>query len=250
MATLAVCVASRTCAGDQPAEELRKRVLKAGVYVLMLKGPPVDGKWEFDAATGVLIDTKRRLVLTNSHVVQKYPKVTVFFPQFADDKLITDRFKYLKQAADRGGITAEVRATNPKADLAVIRLESIPEGAAVLNLAKKSPVPNSRVHSMGNPALSTELWRFASWKVQGVSELRVQTEAGLLETLFVYTYPFENLSENWGPGASGGPVVNDDGELVGLTQGMITIKGKTCGSFIDVTVLQDFLNKNQKLVDK
>ncbi len=253
LAAVAFCsvVGARVFAGDEPSEKLQKQVLKAGIYVFLPKGPPpTDGKWEFEAATGFVIDIDRRLVLTSNHVVEKHPKMTVFFPQFDDDKLITERLTYLKQAASGGGISAEVVATNAKADLALLRLPSVPKGAVALSFAKKSAPVNSRVHSMGNPAASTELWRFSSWKVQGVSTLRVKTETGLLETLFVYTQPFEKLSESWGPGASGGPVVNDDGEVVGLTQGMVTIKDKNCGSFIDVSVLQDFLKKNQKLAEK
>jgi S1-C subfamily serine protease len=235
---------------EEPPEKLQQKVLKASAWVFLPKGPPGPTKWEFEAASGCLVDVKRRLVITSNHVVKKKTKVTVFFPQQLDDKLVTERLTYIKQAADGGGITGEVVATNVKTDLALIRLESLPEGATALELAKKSVAPNTRIHSLGNPTASTELWRFASWKVQGVSPLRVQVKDDLLDTLFVYTYPFEKLTDHWGPGASGGPVVNDDGEIVGITQGMIMLKQKNCGSFIDVTVVQDFLKKNQKPLEK
>jgi S1-C subfamily serine protease len=249
VAALGISDAGRA-ADDGPPEKLQKQVLKAGIYVFLPKGEPVDDKWEFEAATGFVIDAERRLVLTSKHVIQKKTKVTVFYPQFAEDKLITERLTYLKQAKSGDGISAEVLATNAKTDLALLRLSTLPKEAVALSLAKKSAGVKSRVHSMGNPAASTELWRFTSWKVQGVAPLRVQTDAGPLETLFVYTPPFEKLSENWGPGASGGPVVNDDGEVVGLMYGMLTVKDKSCGGFIDVSVLQDFLKQNKKIAEK
>jgi S1-C subfamily serine protease len=183
-------------------------------------------------------------------VVKSRTKVTVFVPQDTDEKLVTERMTYIKQAAQGGGIVGDVLATDPKTDLALLRLESLPEGAAALPLAKKSVAVNARIHSLGNPGANTLLWRFSSWKVQGISIFRVQVDGDTLETLFVYTHPFEKLSENWGPGASGGPVVNDGGEIVGVTQGFINLKNQKCGSFIDVTVIDAFLKKNQKVVGK
>ena len=80
----------------EPPTKLQQQVLKSSVWVFLPKGPPKGGKWEFEAATGFVVDVKRRLVLTSSHVVKTNTKATVFFPQYADDKLVTERMTYLE----------------------------------------------------------------------------------------------------------------------------------------------------------
>src|SRR5207249_3390857 len=101
--------------------------------------------------------------------------------------------------------------------LALIKLDFLPPGAKVVPLAKKSVSPGQRVHSIGNPGKSEGMWVYTSGTVRQVVRMKwtVRTEEDklTLEAKVVQTQSPTN------PGDSGGPLLNDNAELVGVTQG-------------------------------
>ena len=103
--------------------------------------------------SGTLIDKGRRLVLTNYHVVGDVKRATVYFPVFEGKKTISDR-KYYTDRAGKLGILGEVVELDKQADLALIRINRVPEGVPELALAADSPDPGQSVHSIGNPGKS------------------------------------------------------------------------------------------------
>jgi hypothetical protein len=72
----------------------------------------------------------------------------------------------------------------------------------------------------------------------GKADIRFQ-----LQTALVFTEPTEELAVSGGPGASGGPFVNDRGELVGVCQGQREAKGLKSAVFVDVSAVKTFLQK-------
>lgn len=200
------------------AEKINQRLLGSGVWVVVLKSPPdAAGKFQLGTGTGALIDVNRRLVLTNWHVVRDKEPV-IFFPAFTGGSLVAERSHYMDALKKGGGIRGKVIARDLKRDLALIQLDSLPRGAVALPLAAEPAAAGDRVHSLGNPGSSDRLWVFSSRNVQEVvfQKIKAQKEGDIefeLEARVVKTDAPPK------PGESGGPLVNDRGELVGVTQG-------------------------------
>jgi S1-C subfamily serine protease len=248
LAALLVAVNPSAAAPDKkPDPRLFRRVLRSTVWVVVLKGPvPKRGKIEFGTGTGWVLDPQRRLVVTNRHVVREQKRVRVFFPAFVDGRLADEPNFYKQQIPRGGGIPGEVLATEVRRDLALVRLEMMPAGAAALPLAALSPQPGQRVHSLGNPGASPKMWRFATWTIRDVGPMRIMSRQHdktvfMLETTVIQSVFLPELPESGGPGASGGPLVNGRGELVGVTQGQTQKNGKKSGFFVAVTAVKEFL---------
>ncbi len=167
--------------------------------------------------SGVLVDRERRLVLTNFHVVTGRTQVRVYFPVADDGELVSDPAYYVENA-DRLAVAGQVVRTDPRRDLALVRLAALPEAARALPLAGGSPRPGQTVHSVGNSgvepdggALAGALWRYSKGEVRQV--YRQNRRGAPFQGYVVETQVPSN------PGDSGGPVVNDRGELVAVTRG-------------------------------
>ncbi len=188
--------------------------------------------------SGSLIDAERRLVLTNYHVVESNPKVTVFFPQFRDGKPIPERDFY-RERASRFAIRGSVVALDKQADLAIIRLEKLPEGVKAIPLATASPDQGETVHSIGNPGKSGALWGYVTGSVRSVYKHRWKAR---LDPKTVVTFEARVIETNsaTNPGDSGGPLLNDKGELVGVTQGA-AVDAQLVSTFIDVSEVKQLL---------
>jgi HEAT repeat protein len=103
-------------------------------------------------------------------------------------------------------------------DLAVVQLESLPEGTQALPLSDKGASEGQELHAIGNPGKVEALWGYVSGKVRNVAPMTWKAAAGpgkvlSLEALVV----FSDMATN--PGDSGGPVVNSFAQVVAVTQG-------------------------------
>ena len=157
--------------------------------------------------SGVLIDKKLRRVVTNHHVAKKNESIMVFFPvRDRNGKLITDRNFYVN---DRNwgiltrlgyAIKGHVIAQSSENDLAILRLDGIPETAREIEYDFNYPDnrrKNSMVHIFGNPG-NLMLWRWTLGRFQKVDKEMLRINADIYK------------------GNSGGPVVNDQGMLIGI----------------------------------
>lgn len=213
-----------------------RRVLPATVWVHSPRG---GGR--LATGSGSLIDRGRRLVLTNYHVVGEVKKALVFFPDFGRDKrAIPERQHYLDNAR-RLAIPGEVVETDKQADLALIRLDRLPEGAIELPLAERSPEPGQPVHSIGNPGKSGALWVYTPGKVRQVYTKRWKAKLDERTILEFHAKVIETDSPT-NPGDSGGPLVNDRAELVGVTQGG-ALDAQALSLFVDLSEVKRFLNR-------
>jgi S1-C subfamily serine protease len=188
--------------------------------------------------SGSLIDRRRHLVLTNYHVVSDIDRATVLFPAFRDGSLIAER-DYYRERARTLGIRGRVVARDRRADLALIQIDRVPDGAQALSLAPADVSPGQTVHSIGNPGGSGALWVYTPGKVRQVYQKRWGAKAGDEELSFEARVIETDSPTN--PGDSGGPLVNDQGELVGVTQGG-ALKAQLLSTFIDVSEVKRFLN--------
>ena len=154
--------------------------------------------------SGVLIDKKSKLAVTNAHVVGPQNTIDVYFPA-PDEKgeLIKDRNFYLTSSGvlKRLGYYTKghVIAKNEKTDLTIIKLDGLPETAREIDwkLTPSTTKAGELVYVLGNPA-KQDLWRWT-----------------LGEFLNDHGKFLHIQSDVFG-GNSGGPVLNKQGILIGI----------------------------------
>jgi hypothetical protein len=236
---LTLALAGRAKAEQRNAKELYKQTLRATGLVWTPAGH----------GTGWIISRDQHLMITNHHVVlgrgkEVLDEVEVVFPQYRNNKVVAQQDVYMDGSGKPKArpVRGRVLDTDVRRDLAVIRLERVPDGVTELPLAEDSPDPGERLHSVGNPGLSGGMWVYTQGVVRTVVKRRVdyqdqQVEAQVVET----TSPIN-------PGDSGGPVVNDDGVLVGVNSGY-SLKGQLMSFCIDVSEVKEYLDEVRPLLN-
>jgi S1-C subfamily serine protease len=216
-----------------------RQVLKSTAWVHSDRGNGVRA-----TGSGSLIDKSRRLILTNYHVVGNVRRATVFFPVFDGKKVIPER-KYYLDRASRIGISGEVVEVDKAADLALIRIDRVPDGVVELPIAAESPEPGQTVHSIGNPGKSGALWVYTPGKVRQVYN---KVWKAKLDERTVHTFDARVVETDspTNPGDSGGPLVNDKGFLVGVTEGGAT-EAQLLSLFVDVSEVKKLLHRRSVL---
>ena len=195
----------------------------------------------FSTGTGTLIDVERRLVLTNYHVVESNPNASVYFPIFRDGRAIPER-AYYQARGERLALPGKVIVLDKQADLALIQLEKTPKDVAAVPIAEQSVGPGDRVHSIGNAGKSGALWGYVSGTVRQVYNKRWKSKLGNRTVSFQAKVVETDSPTN--PGDSGGPLLNNAGELVGVTQGG-AIDAQLVSFFIDRSEVEDLLQRRE-----
>ncbi|HQR09570.1 MAG TPA: serine protease [Gemmatales bacterium] len=155
-----------------------------------------------------MIDTREKLIVTSLHVVKNAGMVGILFP--LNDG--SDGQRTLQQLeAVSPYITAQVVATSPGLDLALLRAASLPRGTAMLRLAESTPLPGSSVYAVSHAARNPTLFHFdrgtvefAGFAAVTVPEARLRAE--------VFCYQAKRIDK----GSSGCALVNSNGEVVGF----------------------------------
>src|SRR6266851_7374451 len=176
---------------------------------------------EVSLGTGTLIDQKNRLVLTNFHVAGTGLQNKVYFAIYRekDGTLIAEPQKFLQLAnKDRQNIGRLVASDQSK-DLALLQLDFIPKEIQAMPVARGSVAPGQIVYSIGNAGLvGGSLWGYFDGKVRQVVH-KTFTTGGPGIPPFQVTAQMVEATNPSNPGDSGGPLINEFGELVGVTQG-------------------------------
>ncbi len=188
--------------------------------------------------SGTLIDKERRLVLTNYHVVQENPNAKVFFAVLRDGQPVSEKQYYLDRAR-RLSIPGKVILFNKKADLALIQLDSLPDKVEAVPLATGSPEPGSSTHAIGNAGKSGALFGYIKGTVRSVYQKEWKAEIAPRRVLTFEAKVVETDSPT-NPGDSGGPLLNDKGELIGVTEGG-AINAQLISTFVDVSEVKKLL---------
>jgi tetratricopeptide (TPR) repeat protein len=205
--------------------------------------------------TGWVVDRAKKLLVTNQHVVENADLVNVIFPAFRDDKARRNGRPNSSKEDYRNtlGLSGRVVDTDVDRDLAIIQLEVLPEGTRELKLASESAGPGDRIHSIGNPAASDALWVNTEGSVRQVYR-KQWSNKNALSNRFVSrnAWVIETQSAT-NPGDSGGPVLNDQGEIVGVVQGFMGMyRGQLVNAMnwsIDVREVQMFLEQTRRLLE-
>ena len=177
------------------ADQVYNNAIRAVVWVVN------GGRYE---GSGVLLDKRYRLVVTNAHVTGTQNTIDVYFPApDEEDELIKNRNFYLTNSGvlKRLGYytKGQVVAKNEESDLAIIKLNRLPETAREIdwNLTTPPESTGDLVYILGNPS-GQDLWRWT-----------------LGEFLSDSGDYFHIQSDVFG-GNSGGPVINKQGILIGI----------------------------------
>lgn len=178
-------------------------------------GPPAKRK-QTAGGSGVIVDPKG-FILTNNHVVAGADKITV-------------------RLFDGRELTGTVKGTDPKTDLAVVHVEANDLPAAALGDSDKIEVGEWAI-AIGSP--------FGLEKTVTVGVISAKGRSGL----GTGTYEdFIQTDASINPGNSGGPLVNIDGEVVGINV-MIIQPGQGIGFAIPInlakTIMMALINQGK-----
>jgi pSer/pThr/pTyr-binding forkhead associated (FHA) protein len=215
-------------------EEVYLRTVGSTVYI---RWPFMkDGKRWYSEGSGSLIDRDRRLVITAYHVIHGTKVAQVMFPKFSTGKPMSD----WKDYSDADFIDCTIWASAPELDLAIIQLASVPPNILPLKLADKSPEKNATVHVVGgSPDGSVGLWISSRGSVKEVIQKDYRFSNGQMIDAWVI-----RTGRIVSQGNSGGPLVNDHCELVGVVSGGDSVSAKKFlnqDDFIDVRHVKEVL---------
>ncbi|MFH0839230.1 MAG: DegQ family serine endoprotease [Candidatus Omnitrophota bacterium] len=161
------------------------------------------------SGSGVIID-ERGYILTNNHVVRGAEKITV-------------------KLGDGREFKAKIIGTDPKTDLALIKIEAKDLPVATLGDSDKLEV-GQWVIAIGNP--------FGLEHTVTVGVVSAKSRSGL----GTGTYEdFIQTDASINPGNSGGPLVNIDGEVIGINT-MIIGMGTGIGFAIPVNMAKSIID--------
>ena len=202
----------------------------------LLRPVPDNGGIQF--GTGWIVDAKRRLIVTNEHVIDISDDVKIYFPEHDDGRLQTEIEYYLKKARPVDGVVLD--SDTPR-DLALIQVDSLPAGTQELSIAETSARNTDQLHSVGAwPRGSGGLWVYSRGIVSNVVRRRI---ANGFDSLVVESDMPTNR------GSSGSAVLNDAGEVVAVVEGGDERGSRVVSLFIDRSELQTFLDESIPLLD-
>ena len=124
-------------------------------------------------------------------------------------------------------------------DLALIRVDRrLPDRAAAVPLARQPAATGSVVYSVGGSGAEDNLlWRLTKGNVCGRGQRRQAVDFGVLDCMILETDAPVN------PGDSGGPVMNDRGELVAVVSHFNTTQRQVSGN-IDIEEVRKFVSRH------
>jgi serine protease Do len=171
------------------------------VYVVGL-----NNQWERATGTGVVVDAEQGLVVSANHVVEGR-LVWVFFPERDATGEVINRPDYYTDA-NKGSRPCAVVRVDPKRDLALLRILNKPPVLKALKLAAKPSAPGEAVFAIGNAG--PLLWGFTGGNV------RRSFQGDYLSGTHQISARIVETSCGINPGDSGGPLINQSGEIAGI----------------------------------
>jgi len=234
----AVGLGPRVKAEDLSDEDLYDKVVNSCVFIIT----PLKGG--FAMGSGSLVDSEKRYVITNYHVVQDKDFVFAQFPMYVKGKRITDKKTYIENVPAGKAIKAKVLHRDKGRDLAVIQLEKIPPGTQAIVLAKDSPRVGSNTFNIGSPGAVEQLFSMTGGKVRAIGPEDHLVGDGTAEGTFRVKAVMVTATNPTNPGDSGGPLFNKKGEQVAVTESGHRA-AQQVNFFIDVSEVRAFLNEKK-----
>ena len=189
------------------------------------------------AGSGVLIDKEQRLVVTNEHVVSGARQVIVFFPVIDKNRVISDKSWYGSHI-DEVMIRGTVISVDRERDIALLQLESVPDHVEAIEIGAPAR-PGQIIHSIGNPGSSDALWVYTNGHVR----------ANYFKDLGDNRMQVVETQSPINPGDSGGPMLNDEGQLVGISQSYMP-GDRLVSNGVDISEITDFVDHTLQNVER
>ena len=137
--------------------------------------------------SGVIIDSAHKYILTNHHVIVRASKIAITL-------------------ANQQEFDARVVGTDPESDLAVLKIETETELPSITMGRSNDLMIGETVIAIGNPF---GLSHTVTTGVISALNRSVRTESGIYHN-------FIQIDASINPGNSGGPLLNINGELIGI----------------------------------
>jgi tetratricopeptide (TPR) repeat protein len=241
----------------QPAAEERKPsaepqpVKDQAVYDVLTRGTCHLDTYNDQGAnwygTGWVLDVKQRLIVTNEHVARpgegkEAKQILAWFPVMKDGEAIHEPDYYIQNVKR---IPVKIIYTDKLRDLALLQLESLPADAAAFKLSEKSAKIGGLLHSLGGwPRGSEGLFIYSQGHLRANYKRTIATSVDGQQIQVLETQMPLNK------GNSGGPIVNDAGELVGVFEGLnIDSLVQLVNMCIDISEVRAFLETALPLVE-
>lgn len=160
---------------------------------------------------GVVIDTKRRLVLTSAAGVGPFDRVGVAFPLTNNGQVVGERDAYRDPVAvhlSKCWHVGTVLYRDAARDLALLQLDSLPDGVVAVKVSDAMPAVGDSVSAVSHPTGTEFVFAHATGSVKQRGRFAL-TREGRKVPAVVYQLPAQATSP-------GGPIVNSSGELVGV----------------------------------
>jgi S1-C subfamily serine protease len=185
-------------------------------------------------SSGFVIDRAKRLLLTTAHAVGPHERVELIFPRFDNGKLVAESAAYETAIRIRAGVVAR----DARRNLALLEAQSLPDRAAEVQLSSDAAKPGDELHSIQNPNGIDALWLYTALVARqiGRAQLSDRKEDGSAGILVLQ-----------GPGSandSGGPVVNEKGQLVAVA-GAKDGPEQQVTYAVDLSEIRTFLDSNR-----
>jgi serine protease Do len=165
--------------------------------------PPFEGKYQ-SLGSGVIID-RAGYILTNNHVVEDADRIVV---------RLSDKTEYK-------GSKVQIVGTDPRTDLAVIKIEPEHE-LAVARLGDSDAVRvGDWAIAIGNP--------FGLDRTVTVGVISAKGRSGIPLSGGATQQDFMQTDASINPGNSGGPLINIQGEVIGINSAITTPTGFNVG---------------------
>jgi tetratricopeptide (TPR) repeat protein len=207
-------------------QEIYERTLRSVAYLSNEQNQSIATAW--------IVDFERGLLLTNQHAIAGATDVMLTFPKYRDGKLEVDIAKYGEPTP------ARVVDSDQAIDLALIQVKKLPRRLSALTMAESSATPGERVHAIGGQPLgSFGLWKYSTGFVSQVSLLRLDGDRELRVM---------QSSIDLNPGNSGGPIVNDQGQVVGVSQSGHT-EAHAVTNNVDVDTVREYIKMVIPILD-
>lgn len=162
--------------------------------------------------SGVIIDGKRGFILTNAHVIAKTGKITAVL-------------------RDEREFEAAIVGADPDSDLAVLRLDA-KEALPAIEMGRSDDLMiGETVIAIGNP------FGFSNTVTTGVISA-VQRSVRTEDRIY---HDFIQIDASINPGNSGGPLLNINGELIGINTA-IYAKGQGIGFAIPINIAKRIIS--------